>query len=188
MKIFLIRHGESTSDIENRYGGDYDDALTEKGEDQAKKLAKELEDEGIEVVYSSPRIRALSTAQKLFSQSKDKIVIMPNFRERNYYGSLTGMKKDEAVDRFPDLVELLEDRNNTLPNGESYTEFSKRIKAAWNQMTTAPYKIVALVAHAGSIRCIYREILHKGELENIGDCEFISLSNDSGDWKVLPPR
>lgn len=31
MKIYLIRHGESTSDIKLRYDGDYDDHLTSKG-------------------------------------------------------------------------------------------------------------------------------------------------------------
>ena len=31
MKIYLIRHGETTSDIEDRFGGDYDDHLTSHG-------------------------------------------------------------------------------------------------------------------------------------------------------------
>jgi broad specificity phosphatase PhoE len=35
MIIYLIRHGESTSDIDNLYGGDYDDHLTENGKAQA---------------------------------------------------------------------------------------------------------------------------------------------------------
>lgn len=35
MKIYLIRHGESTSDVENRYGGTYNDHLTQKGKAQS---------------------------------------------------------------------------------------------------------------------------------------------------------
>jgi broad specificity phosphatase PhoE len=31
MNLFFIRHGETTGDVEGRYGGDYDDRLTEKG-------------------------------------------------------------------------------------------------------------------------------------------------------------
>ena len=31
MLIYLARHGETTGDVEDRYGGDYDDHLTEKG-------------------------------------------------------------------------------------------------------------------------------------------------------------
>ena len=31
MRICIMRHGETTSDVENRYGGDLDDHLTAKG-------------------------------------------------------------------------------------------------------------------------------------------------------------
>lgn len=31
MKIFLIRHGQTTGDIEGLYGGTYDDRLSKKG-------------------------------------------------------------------------------------------------------------------------------------------------------------
>lgn len=184
MKIFLIRHGESTSDVENRYGGDYDDELTEKGENQAKKLAEEMEGEGIEKVYSSPRIRARSTAQELFSQHKNEIVIMSNLRERNYYGLLTGMKMDEAAKKYPDLVPLLKDRNHTLPNSESYQSFSERIEEVWDQISNSQQRCVAVVTHAGPIRYIFRELLGKGELSSIGDCEIFCLSNDSGSWEA----
>ena len=40
MKIYLIRHGETTGDVEDRYGGDYDDCLSKTGEKQVKELAK----------------------------------------------------------------------------------------------------------------------------------------------------
>jgi len=42
MKIFLIRHGETTGDIENRYGGSYDDHLTEMGRASFAGLQKVL--------------------------------------------------------------------------------------------------------------------------------------------------
>ena len=51
MKIFLIRHGETTSDVEDRYGGDYDDHLTEKGEQQSEELAEILKDKNIQVIF-----------------------------------------------------------------------------------------------------------------------------------------
>ncbi len=39
MKLIFIRHGETTGDVEDRYGGDYDDNLTAKGHEQAKKFS-----------------------------------------------------------------------------------------------------------------------------------------------------
>lgn len=43
MNIYLIRHGQTTGDIENRYGGSYDDELSSEGEIQAHKLEQFLE-------------------------------------------------------------------------------------------------------------------------------------------------
>lgn len=53
MKILLIRHGEPNYEI---------DGLTEKGEREAKLLAKRLEKENISAIYCSPLGRARLTA------------------------------------------------------------------------------------------------------------------------------
>lgn len=42
MKIYFCRHGQTTGDVEDRYGGNYDDRLTELGLNQSKELAKKL--------------------------------------------------------------------------------------------------------------------------------------------------
>ena len=42
MKIYIVRHGESTSDVKQKYDGDYDDHLTESGLNDAKNVAKKL--------------------------------------------------------------------------------------------------------------------------------------------------
>jgi broad specificity phosphatase PhoE len=42
MKIFLIRHGETTGDEEDRYGGSYDDYLTDLGKEQLEVTANNL--------------------------------------------------------------------------------------------------------------------------------------------------
>jgi len=42
MKLFLIRHGQTTGDLEDRYGGTYDDHLTELGHEQLQATAEKL--------------------------------------------------------------------------------------------------------------------------------------------------
>lgn len=42
MIIYLARHGQTTGDIENRYGGDYEDYLTNFGKEQSLALAEQL--------------------------------------------------------------------------------------------------------------------------------------------------
>ena len=62
MKIYLIRHGESASDVRQKYDGDYDDALTDQGRKDAQQIAQKLTDKGIQAIFSSVRARALETA------------------------------------------------------------------------------------------------------------------------------
>jgi probable phosphoglycerate mutase len=70
MKIYLIRHGETTSDIEDRFGGYYDDYLTEKGKKQAQEMTTFLKDFPLVKIFFSPRIRTVETAKALCSDFK----------------------------------------------------------------------------------------------------------------------
>jgi len=175
MKIYLIRHGESTSDVENRYGGDYDDYLTENGKAQARKLADELAGKGIEIIFLSPRHRAKETAQILKEKLKCELKFVDDIRERNNYGILTGMKKSEAKEKYPDQVELLKSTYNTVKDGESYEHFKGRIISSFNKIISSKYKTIAIVTHGGPIRCIFREILRLGEIKELKDCHVFEL-------------
>lgn len=63
LKIFLLRHGETTWNADNnRYCGRTDIPLTEKGVRQAEAVRKQLEGIALAGVYSSPLRRAYNTA------------------------------------------------------------------------------------------------------------------------------
>ncbi len=178
MKIFFIRHGETTGDIENRYGGNYDDHLSEKGEKQSNDLAKVLKNSGIEKIFSSSLIRAQETSRIIAKEVNCEITIEPNLRERNQYGILTGMKKDEAKEKYPEQVELLKDRLNTIDEAESYEDFSNRISETFKRITDSNYKTIAIVSHGGPLRVLFRDILKWGELTDIGDCAYVELDKN----------
>ncbi len=175
MKIYLIRHGQSTSDVEDRYGGDYDDHLTEKGEQQAKELAKSLKGKGIQAVFCSPRFRAKETAEIVSKDLNAPLEVVEDFRECNRYGIITGMVKAEAKEQYPDEVAKLGDYRNTVQGGENYDHFKLRVIAAFEQIKTLDYNTVAIITHAGPIRCLAREVLDMGELGNIADCQIFEL-------------
>jgi|SRR3989344_7861816 len=185
MTIYLIRHGESTSDIENRYGGIYDDHLTQKGREQARTLAKDLIDKDIKAIFSSPYLRAFETAQELRNILNCKVKKLNEIRERNLYGILSGMKKSEAAKKYPELIPLLENYQNTLPSGEEYSNFANRIKKAWEEIIYSGHKTVGIITHGGPVRCIFREIFNKGEIGQLGDCAVFELSDDLGRWRVV---
>ena len=169
MRIYLIRHGQTTGDVEDRYGGDYEDNLTKEGIRQAEELANQLADRKIEIIFSSPRIRAQETADILSRKFVAKKLILEDIRERNHYGILTGMTKDEAGEKYPDQVKLLKNTKNTILGGEDYIIFGNRVKKTFEAILNSDYQTVTIVSHGGPIRFIFREILRVGEIK-IGDC------------------
>ena len=180
MKIYVIRHGETTSDVENQYGGDYDDHLTELGIREANDLVEKIKDFGIEVIFASPRIRAQETARIIQEKLEVEIKTIDGLRERNQYGILSGMKKDEAKAKYPEMVELLKDRFNTIEGAESYENFRKRIVDSFNQITASNYKVAAIITHGGPIRRIFGEILRMEKKWEIEDCGFLEIDYAGG--------
>jgi probable phosphoglycerate mutase len=184
MIIYLIRHGETTGDVENRYGGTYDDHMTERGKASARDLAEKLADKKIEKIYSSPYHRAFETAEII----SEKLNLMPekveDLRERNAYGILSGLNKQDAAKKFPEEVVDVKDYRKAVQGAEDYTDFVKRFMAALNNLVKTEFATIAVVTHGGPIYMVFREILNFGEVE-VGDCAFGVLKNIDDDWTLL---
>ncbi len=163
------------SDVEDRYGGDYDDHLTEKGLQQAKELAESLRNENIQTIFSSPRFRAKETAEIVSAALGVPVELVDDLRECNRYGVITGMVKAEAKEKYPEEVAKLNDYRTTLTGAEDYEQFKKRVIDAFEHIKMLDYSTIAIVTHAGPIRCLAREVLGKGELGQIGDCRVMEL-------------
>lgn len=188
MKIYLIRHGETTGDLEGRFGGDYDDHLSENGWKQVRELASKLEDKSIELIYHSPRIRAIQTAKKLEKTVKCPLRQVEDIRERNGYGILTGLTKIEAKERYPEEIEKLEKHGfyHDVTNSESYDDFKERVLRVFKSILDDNNpKNIAIVSHGGIIRCFVKEYLRIGELVKLGDCAILELEYNSGKLEVI---
>ena len=71
MKILIIRHGQSTGNIEGRYTGYTDVPLTDLGVAQGKILCKHLiENYNIDAIYTSKLTRAKDTIKDLVQNLK----------------------------------------------------------------------------------------------------------------------
>jgi broad specificity phosphatase PhoE len=184
MRIYLIRHGQTTSDIEDRLGGDYDDHLTETGRKQSETLAREIANFGIEKIFCSFLIRARETTNILKKEIRCEIEIVEDLRERNRYGILTGMKITEAKEKYPNLVELLDDYHTNIEGGEPYESFRKRVEKYFLKILKSKYNAIAVVTHAGPIRVIFREILKAGNVK-VEDCGFAELESFDGKLKIV---
>lgn len=189
MKIFFIRHGQTTGDVEDRYGGNYDDYLSPEGKKQLDSLLEELKDKNIDLVISSPFKRAHESAQVIAHIFDCSVIVENDIKERNQYGILTGLVKSEAKAQHPDLVEKLKDRLNTIEGAESYENFRERIEKAFNNIASdQKHDCIAVVWHGGPMRVLFRDILKKGELKEVGDCCWVMLEKENDQFVIKDSR
>ncbi len=185
MKIYLIRHGQTTGDVENRYGGAYDDALTDKGKKQAQELANKLADSDIQILFCSPMTRTQQTAKTLSAKLNCDIKTIENLKERNKNGILTGMTRDEAKIKYPELVEKLKDYKNQIQGAESQEDFTERIKKAFTEITGATnYSTIGIVTHGMPFWVVFGDILNDNGIVEIADCAYAVLEKDGQKIKV----
>ena len=171
MKIFLIRHGETTGDVEDRYGGMYDDHLTEKGVQQLERTAQLLAGKRIDIVYSSTLIRARESAEIINAVLNTTVTFSEGLRERDY-GVLGGLTKEEAMEKYPEAVELHKDSENTDPEGESKSDFIQRVTETFNAIVEIGGDQIILLSHGGPIKVILA-YLNMPLPEKLGDGEII---------------
>ena len=174
MKLFLVRHGETTGDVESRYGGNYDDHLTDHGRKQLLETAKKLAGRDIQIIFTSNLIRAKESAEILSEQLGCEIETVEGVEERNY-GVLAGLTKTEAMELYPEAVEAHMNPENTDPEGESFVDFQNRTLEAFKGIFSRNYSTVVVVSHGGPLK----QVLKYVDLpipEKIGDGEIIEVT------------
>ena len=96
--LILIRHGQSTWNLEKRFTGWVDVDLTEKGKIEAEKAGSMIRKRniGIEFYYSSLQLRANKTLKIIQEILKDKKDYKRAWQlNERHYGALTGLNKVE---------------------------------------------------------------------------------------------
>lgn len=167
MELYLLRHGESLDDVEDCYGGIADYPLTDGGRQTAMKLAEQLSDSGIKMLFSSPYRRAAETSNIISSKLKCKLEFVGDLRERNSYGVLSGVNKGKAREIFSGVLGQLKDKpgdyysDELVIGAEPKIEFDRRVKTAVETIikNASKYDIIGIMTHGNVIRSIYRNIL-----------------------------
>ena len=120
-KIVLMRHGESTWNLENRFTGWTDVDLTEKGRAEARHAGALLKAAGLsfDLAYTSVLRRAVRTLWITLDEMDLMYVpIKHDWRlNERHYGALQGLNKSETAALYGDAQVLVWRRSyNTPPN------------------------------------------------------------------------
>lgn len=148
-RLILIRHGETDWNVEGRYQGQADPPLNARGEAQARRLAAELAEVGLDVLYSSPLRRALQTAQVIAERMKLPLHTDPRLMEI-HLGEWQGLLWHEIADRYPDLFRRWQTEPWEVrpPGGESLAQVRARVYAAVDEILAHDAgRCVGLVTH-----------------------------------------
>ena len=203
--LVLLRHGQSQWNLENRFTGWWDVDLSDKGVEEARAAGILLKRCGIDFdcCFTSVLKRAIRTLHlTLHEMDRLWLPVTKDWRlNERHYGGLTGLNKQEMIDRVgPEQVQIwrrsfdvppppLEEGSAcdvggdrryariAVPRSESLKD---TIERAWPyfQAEIAPAlkrgKRVLVSAHGNSLRALEKH------LSNIGDDEIVGLEIPTG--------
>jgi 2,3-bisphosphoglycerate-dependent phosphoglycerate mutase len=119
IKLVLLRHGQSTWNLENRFTGWTDVDLSEQGLREAHEGGKLLREDGyrFDMAYTSVLKRAIRTLWIALDELDQMYIPIINAWQLNerHYGSLQGLNKAEMADKFGKEQVLLWRRSYDVP-------------------------------------------------------------------------
>jgi broad specificity phosphatase PhoE len=154
-RLYLVRHGTTTLNVENRYRGRRDIPLDAQGYQDAVDAARRLSGAGLAAVYTGPLRRTIATAQIIADEARVPDIRILHGLNNVDYGAWEGMTADEAAMFDPEAFT----RYRTSP-GQAVCPLGERLSDAQQRMIDALLlmgsrhagEAVAAVTHAVMIR------------------------------------
>jgi len=160
MLLYLIRHGESTSNAVGRIQGQSDCELSQRGRRQAQAVARRLAAAPIEAVYASPLRRASQTAEVVAAALGLAIRFDPRLKEVDA-GELEDQMRADVLRRFPEVVAGWHSGklDFAFPGGESRRAVIERGREALLSIGRDGHEHAAVVSHGGLLLAGMKAVL-----------------------------
>jgi len=194
--LVLLRHGQSTWNLENLFTGWHDVPLSERGVEEAREAGRQLTQAGLQpdIVHTSVLIRAIQTA------------------DERHYGALQGLNKKETSERYgadqvklwrrsydvrPPALESGDDMHpardaryaalppELLPSSECLQDVVARMLPYWYDSIVPDlltYSCVLISAHGNSLRALVKH------LDGLSEQEVVDLDIPTGVPRVYNLR
>lgn len=152
MKLYMIRHGESTANAEKKHAGWAQIPLTEKGREDAKLAGKLLHGIQFDRIWVSDLIRAKETLSLALPDAE--ATETPLLREIGV-GELSGKTIAECTELYGEPYLREKVNYNFVPfGGENHEMHLDRVRRFADTVAKDGADTVAAFCHAGSIRCM----------------------------------
>lgn len=145
-QLYLVRHGQTEWSRAGRYTSVTDIDLTDQGVQEAMALREKLNPADFDLVLSSPRRRALRTAE--LAGFAD-VEIEPNLAEW-HYGEYEGLTNDEIRSMQPGW-RIWSDH---APGGETKTQVIARLTEVVDRIHSSGVERAICFAHGHSLRVL----------------------------------
>ena len=174
--LIIVRHGQSTWNLENRFTGDVDVDLTPLGEEEARKAGRLLKGYHFDKAYTSVLKRAIRSLDIILKETGNlhvPVIRTAALNERGY-GDLQGLNKAETEKQYGAKQILMWRRSYDVapPNGESLKNTYDRVVPYYAKEIEPDLKkgnSVLVVAHGNSLRSLmmYLEHISQEEIVNL---------------------
>jgi 2,3-bisphosphoglycerate-dependent phosphoglycerate mutase len=163
--LIMVRHGQSQWNLENRFTGWIDIALTEEGEAEARRAGELLKGYHFDHAFTSALSRAQETLRIILETTGQTDVPIERDQALNerHYGDLQGLNKAETAMKFGDEQVHLWRRSYDVqpPNGESLKDTRARALPYFEahiKPLVLDGQTILVVAHGNSLRGLVMEL------------------------------
>jgi broad specificity phosphatase PhoE len=164
-RLWLVRHGATLWNSEQRFCGHSDIPLSSEGQGQARWLAHHLCTQQIATIYTSDLLRAQQTADIIASQSSQpvQVTVSSSWREIAF-GAWEGLTYEQITQQFPSNTGFFSDPLSVAPpDGETLQALAHRVQHAFIELAQAASFSgdgdIVLVSHGGPLRVLLSIIL-----------------------------
>lgn len=165
MKIYLIRHGQTSWNVEGKIQGAADIPLNETGRQQADCLKNGMANRPVVRIFSSPLKRAVETAEAIANDQNVAVEILEELKEVEF-GVWEGMTWADIRDQYPEEYErwCINPVDVAPPGGEQQENIRRRCKKAIDQILAKVQGDLAIVAHGAILAYLVEYLMREAPL------------------------
>lgn len=161
MKVYIVRHGQTTSNSLGYHALKEDD-LTELGIQQAEELRDKIKNMNFDIIICSPLTRTKHTA-KIININNNKIIFDDRIEERNPNNLSGKSRENENREEYWNYYTKIQ-----YGTSENIQDFFKRVYSFLDELKQKDYESVLIVSHIGVSKAF------SGYFEGIKDGKFLN--------------